>query len=320
MSDRKSKFRKHDDLYTMVTPEIAAELLNRNSHNRPLRPGVVEKYARDMLGGLWEKNAQPVTIDWNDAIHNGQHRLFAVVMAGETNPKIQVPLIVLTGLDPDSVLTVDAGAPRNFGDYKKLTGGDAIKNVNNYSAALRLIHWYENRWPAVRLSSGRDSAPTHHELREIERRYPHLSECVNTVQAKNGALRHIMNPTMLGFLYGVIYPSHPNEGYHWLSTMWTNEGDPNNPAISLRSQFTRARLAHRSLDRSTVMCFIIKSWNAFALGEKLTQYVWRDNEPMPAIYGTSQYTGKLAGHKAVAAIAETGDKRTGRRAPKRASK
>lgn len=283
----------HETLYTLVTPTMAEELLDHNTHNRPLRPGLVEKYARDMRAGRWERNAQPLTIDWEGAIHNGQHRLFAVIEAGTP-----VELMLLTGLDPETVMTVDTGTSRSYGDYRQLTAGEdgqPLKNVTSYQAVLRLIHWYETRWPSVALSSGREGAATHHELDAISARYPAMSEAVNFIQAKGTPLRNIITPTTLAFVYGMAIATHPNEAGHWMQTMWNPEGAAaNDPAVSLRARLTAAKLSGHRLDRTTVLCFAIKSWNAYARGETLAQYRWAIDEPIPAIYGTPQYTGKLA--------------------------
>jgi hypothetical protein len=305
----------HTDLYTMVTPQMAEEFLDRNTHNRPLRAGAVEKIVRDIKAGKWERNGQTVTIDWNDAIHNGQHRLFAVVESG-----IAVPMILLTGLDPATVMTVDTGVARTYADYEKLRGGadgQPLKNVNNYQAALKLIDWYEKRWPGVRLASGRDGTATHHELHEIAGRYPHLSDAVNYVQARNGPTRNVTNPTTMAFVYAMGMVNYPAEADHWLQTIWSNEGEPNNPAISYRARLTAARLAGRNIDRATMLCFTIKSWNAFAQGERLLTYRWADDEPMPAIYGTPQYTGKLGAHKVRAEARKAGKTGIGKRRPRR---
>lgn len=307
--------RLHDDLYIMVTPQMAEELLNRNTHNRPLRPGVVESYARDMKAGRWQRNAQPVTIDWNDAIHNGQHRLFAVVESGVT-----VPLMILSGLDPATVLTVDTGVARSYADYRKIKDGNEegtpLKNLASYQAAVRLIHWYENKWPG-HISAGREGKATHQELDEIAGRYPHLNDALSFVQARNGPVRRIINPTILGFVYGLGVIEHPSEADRWVETIWSNEGAPNNPAISYRARFTAARISGHVIDRATAICFTIKSWNAFAQGHTLAQLRWQDDEPMPAIYGTPHYTGKLAGRRAVAEkLAEGGHKTLGKRRPK----
>lgn len=306
----KKGLEHHDNLYTMVTPAMAEELLERNTHNRPLRAGVVEKYARDMKAGHWQKNAQPVTVDWNNAIHNGQHRLFAVIEAG-----ISVPLMLLTGLDPATVLTVDTGVARSYADYRKLSeNGEPLKNLTMYQAVVRLIQWYETRWPAVSLQSGKEGAATHHELDETAGRYPTISGAIDLVAARNHPLKNIMTPTLLAFVYGLAAQTHPIEAAHWVESIWNPEGlTANNPAASLRARFTSVRVAGHKLPRATAICFIIKSWNAFVRGETLGYYRWAADEPMPAIFGTPQYTGKRGAQAALAAKKKASGTKLGRR-------
>lgn len=67
-----------------ITPEKAMHLLQKNSHNRNLRAGVVKKYATDMRLGKWELSTDGITINKDGELVNGQHRLNAVIESGCT--------------------------------------------------------------------------------------------------------------------------------------------------------------------------------------------------------------------------------------------
>jgi hypothetical protein len=100
-----------------VTPEIAEEMLVRNKRNRRFRPGQANKYARDMQHGLWRFNGEPIQIDWNGQILNGQHRLTAVVKSRTTQK-----FLVVSNLPPEAQDTMDSGAKRTPGDVLSLRG------------------------------------------------------------------------------------------------------------------------------------------------------------------------------------------------------
>ena len=70
-------------IYTCITPEIAANLLENNFENRTLSKGTVQAYAQDILAGNWDEFVgTAISLDENDIIRDGQHRLTAIVHTG----------------------------------------------------------------------------------------------------------------------------------------------------------------------------------------------------------------------------------------------
>lgn len=64
-------------------PTLAHELLKLNTHNRPLSPSVVAKYAATMRLGLWRPHPRsPIAISTAGRFLNGQHRLHAIADSG----------------------------------------------------------------------------------------------------------------------------------------------------------------------------------------------------------------------------------------------
>ena len=96
-----------------ITPEVAAQWLKANKHNRPVRGRHVEFLASEMTSGNWQMNGQGLVIAENEEILDGQHRLLACIEAG-----IPFRTMVIYGVDPKAFKTIDTGAPR--------TGIDAL--------------------------------------------------------------------------------------------------------------------------------------------------------------------------------------------------
>lgn len=83
----------------LITPEIAKEYLDQHNKMNPrkkINRPVVNSYAMDMKAGKWHLNGEPIVIDANGDIKNGQHRLLAVVAAG-----VPVYFYVVRGIDPE---------------------------------------------------------------------------------------------------------------------------------------------------------------------------------------------------------------------------
>ena len=69
--------------YELITPEMAAALLETTDVNRKISKGTVQAYASDMLSGNWdEKVGVAISIDEDGKLRDGQHRLSAIVLAG----------------------------------------------------------------------------------------------------------------------------------------------------------------------------------------------------------------------------------------------
>lgn len=99
-----------------VTPELASKWLNGNTHNRPLKNGVVDRYAADMRVGRWRQSHQGIAFDENGTLIDGQHRLFALVDAN-----VPVLLQVTRGLPLETQNVIDDGLKRSLVDVMRIS-------------------------------------------------------------------------------------------------------------------------------------------------------------------------------------------------------
>jgi hypothetical protein len=96
-----------------ITPEMAEQMLEKNTHNRKLKRPTVLRYAREMKLGRWQMTHQGVAISDDGTVIDGQHRLAAIVESGRT-----VPMMLTSGLGMNVQLLVD--------DHSKRTPHDAL--------------------------------------------------------------------------------------------------------------------------------------------------------------------------------------------------
>lgn len=121
-----------------ITPDVAFSWLTRNTRNRALRKGVVERYARDMRDGRWKPGGAIIKFDVDGTIVNGQHTLNAVVESMAT-----IQAYVLTGVDPSVAVVEDEHSPRRIGDAIRIqTPGRAASALITATATMlrRSIH------------------------------------------------------------------------------------------------------------------------------------------------------------------------------------
>jgi hypothetical protein len=93
-----------------VTPELAGKWLSLNSESqRNLNRSNVERYAVDMKDGNWQLTHQGICFNKTGELVDGQHRLAAVVLSGET-----VRMAVFSGMPVEYQSTIDQGANRTL--------------------------------------------------------------------------------------------------------------------------------------------------------------------------------------------------------------
>ncbi|MBV9829007.1 MAG: hypothetical protein JO001_25585 [Alphaproteobacteria bacterium] len=151
--------------YTMavetITVERAGEYLAANRGNRNIVQAHVAAMARDIVNGRWMFNAQPICFSRSGRLLNGQHRLSAVLEAGEP-----IEVLVMRGLPEEAFETYDKQA-------KKAPAVDQMFDEFGDKAmvsATAVLLWRRELRPA-----GQPHAmPTAAEIRDVIHAHPEL--------------------------------------------------------------------------------------------------------------------------------------------------
>ena len=245
--------------FELVTPEIAAEWLDDNAHNRHFSPARASTAARDMADGHWQETGEPVQFDVYGHLLNGQHRLNGIVDSG-----VAVELLVVRGLQPEAQEVMDSGARRSSGDALSLRDIGDGKMVA--SVVRRIIQWDEGvRTRDFRLS--RYSATTPQVLEFVDAN-PRVIEIAEKARAANGAPMSQSVRGLLWWLFDAIDPAQADEFFARL-----NDGaglEKSHPILTLREKLTseRAKTGKR-LTETAYTGMAIRAWNA-----------WRDGRPL----------------------------------------
>jgi hypothetical protein len=97
-----------------ITPDTARCWLENHNHgNRPIKKGVVAKYADIMLAGKWLTSPEGIIFSSSNPVRllQGQHRLMAIAQSGVT-----IPMLVVRGADESVFSVLDRGAMRSAAD------------------------------------------------------------------------------------------------------------------------------------------------------------------------------------------------------------
>ena len=133
-----------------VTPSMAARWLEGNTHNRPISQGHVERLACEMKSGRWRVTHQGLAFSPNGRLLDGQHRLWAIVMAD-----VPVRTRVFFNESADNIECYDGGLVRNNADRMSLSQRFGREIDHKHLATLRCM--VRGLRPMMRLSYGQEA-------------------------------------------------------------------------------------------------------------------------------------------------------------------
>ena len=85
--------------YELITPEIAASLLESSYYKRHLSKFFTQLFADEMLAGEWdEATAPPIVIDEDGMLRDGRHRMAAIVRS-----KVAIHMLVIRNVPRDDM-------------------------------------------------------------------------------------------------------------------------------------------------------------------------------------------------------------------------
>lgn len=247
---------------TLVTPELAAEWLARNTHNRRLNSDTVAKYARDMVEGRWVFTGDTITFDTNGSLQDGQHRLAAIVKSG-----VATQFIVVHGLSPEAIYHVDIGRPRSLADQLSLAG---YARATDLGATGRLA-W---AWQHGHLTSGllhRTSSRVIHSF--IEDLGDAIPNAVRIGKSSYDAGFKLIPPaSQSAAVWGLLAAENDEEDvvsfFDDLAKM--RLGGAGDPKAALMRRLQAAAQSREKIPRHTYVALLVRTWNAVSLGEKLS--------------------------------------------------
>lgn len=145
-----------------VTPELAAEWLGHNTHNRSLGNATVLSYSRQMKDGLWLLNGDSVRFSDQGVLLDGQHRLAAVIHSGAS-----ITMWVGRGFPLEVQATIDTQRKRTAGDALGLEG---YANGNQLAAVVRMVHrWDQGERSMFGFGGSKDHLSTIEVLKVLEK-------------------------------------------------------------------------------------------------------------------------------------------------------
>jgi hypothetical protein len=239
-----------------ITPQMAEEMLARNTHNRNLRHRVVSSYAADMAAGAWAEDGQSIKFAKDGTLLDGQHRLAAVAESGAT-----VRMLVVRNLPLDAQENMDTQAKRSFSDVLKLRGED---NYIPLAAAVRRVHLWEL---GIRRPGG-NTTPTVRQLLATLDKYPWLRDTVRATSTARAQLP--IHGSIISLAHWLFVQIDPEDCEFFFARLVDGVGlADGDPIHVLRRTVIREMTAGTKLTETVVLAYVIKAWNAYREGRKI---------------------------------------------------
>lgn len=246
--------------------------------NRPLKPRHVERLRKAILAGEWVCNNQAIGISADDVLIDGQHRLTALVKAGETDPDVTIESWVIWNCDPKSMMTVDIGAHKGATDFMGMLG---IGNGSQIAAALRLVWVYDNVPYDYRAWKSTQFTPVH--LEELTHKHRDL---VENHYAGHGVMRLITPSAVSAGLY-LIRRDRPDLVEllpRFLEPLKTGANlGKGSPILALRDWSLNAGKQQRRRDGVMMLVLFLRAFNHWVEDKKVQSLRWSDTEPFAGL-------------------------------------
>ena len=127
-----------------VTPELAAQWLERNRENRNPKQFAIDQFVRMMKADQWPFTGEPIQfVSGTGILANGQNRLRAIIKSGTAQW-----ILIVDGISDPARDVIDTGTRRSFADDFKMRG---IPNSASGSALAHMLLKYPDCKPHDRV-------------------------------------------------------------------------------------------------------------------------------------------------------------------------
>lgn len=263
-----------------VTPELAAEWLRVNTHNRAINAGKVGGYVDALSKHQWYDASADIAFDTNGVLQNGQHTLTAIVKSGQ-----EAVCTVKRNMQPEAQLVTDTGRPRTLGDQLGSGGPDSFSNANIIAAAVKVYPaWLvEGRFRFYEDAVRKGTAPNVVELHQLCIENKAFLETHASRAAKLAKTIPLLNANNVMVL-SIVFEDASNElGQSFIAQLSGNTETCAQPIRKYREGLTRQIDARHAWNRFYRYAYAVKAFNAFAARTEIKKLSIKANEAFPTI-------------------------------------
>jgi hypothetical protein len=257
--------------FETVTPELAEQWLQQNTHNRNVNERTVLAYARDMEAGRWADNGEAIKFAFDGTLLDGQHRLHAITLA-----RVAVRMLVVRGLPHSAQETMDSGRKRTTGDVFTLRGE---KDSALLASVLRRV-WM---WDRGDYRLARNVIPSTADCIVLLDQKPGIRTSVEAASRVRQQFRYLP-PSIVGLTHWVFLHIDAEQTNWFFDRLGDGASLPTgHPVLTLRNRAMDEIGKGQRVPEDRVLAYVIRAWNAYRDGRTLAriQHGLDDALPMP---------------------------------------
>lgn len=246
-----------------ITPEIAKEMLEANTHNRSLSEAHLARLIDDLKNGNWQFNGESIKFDANGNLLDGQHRLTAIARTG-----IPADMLVITGLPNKAQTVMDTGKKRTLGNMLQLDGysdANALAAYLNHKALLQKHSLESICSTKNRLVTTSEGLKQNTE--ETRREFKQISSVYRRAKSKGVFIPSVVK----NGVFQILIKYKDDFDYFTQKLIDGTSTQLNDPIIQLRNIYIVARSKNlnesRNYTEKALAALTIKAWNLFITGE-----------------------------------------------------
>lgn len=268
----------------IVDRSTAEKWIARNI-NRHATPRQWNKFRDIILSGRWVEDGNPVRLDTDGNLRDGQKRLRGLIAADDERPGVTIPMLVVEGLAPEAQIVMDTGQKRSFAGWLEI---NKVKNAVHTAAAVKLLYAYTTgdldsraRWVDYNSRN-----PSHADLWDYYNTL--IGSGINFDEAHTAGdrVRHNvrMAPSVSAVAWIILSTISHDDATHFYAQL--NLDKPFTPGegahLLIRVLNNQTRL--RKYDPQAQLALIFKAWRMFRDGSTGEYLVWKPGGAAPETF------------------------------------
>lgn len=252
-----------------IDPGWAAKLLQTNpAHQRSISAANLRKIEASLRKDEFKLNGQPVIIDEEKRLLDGQHRLQASVNTSEG-----FWTVLVEGIPSEFFKFMDCGKSRTFSDVLRTMGN---AQTSKLSASVSRLAEYLRDPQCL----GTSIVFAHSELLDVTEMCPGLDASVRFLNT----CAKLIPQSQLAWLHYLANQAQPQACSTFFFKLATGENlDRSDPVFHLRTRILNDREYGYHPTLREMLALIIKTWNAHLRGTPTKRLAWQGNEEFPIL-------------------------------------
>lgn len=274
--NRDSAPDKRDGWYS-VGPLDAATFLDRNMKNRPLNESRSEVLAVLMKTGRFIPNGEPIILDMDGNVLDGQHRLRACQISGKPFSTYVVHVNASVGVFD----SLDCGNSRTGSDRLSM---DGVPDSSLQASIIGMVVKHERGI----LPTGRGAATcriTPQDIRLRRLKEPSVFDRVaSDTRRQSAGLSRLVPHSFAGFVHYYGRKKDQAASLQFLSGIADGAALPAScPALLFRNRMIQQSQGKERLRQKEVLALLIVAWNLYVTGRTVKVLKWISSSEFPRI-------------------------------------